>query len=347
MKFISKLMFTLLLCAMSSCAVAAGFDCKNAKKDIEILICMDFRLSSLDEQLSKVYAGVVANHSEAKEQQRLWVARRDRCKDFWCVVDAYDDQLKVLDSTIEPVFERQKGTSTWGLDVNKNITLDDGVEINDEGDLVVRGTTLDPPLGVRKFDLKTWAETNSTKSPGAQIRRDVNLINLGDQNPVFGAPIKLSRVSISSAGNDYYFCGVSLADVGLTINDPDGLWGARPERRIQILETLDHAQTGRNGAHCSSEEQDLVLHVMPISNFGSYVWRGELYVVGNHGVLRFDGRLNSYASAIGQKYFLPGADDLNRLLEAQCHKVSDEPSSLGCIDNRLMKLIGVVRQFSH
>lgn len=97
--FVSSLLLT------SNMALAAGFDCKFAKSNVEKLICADPGLSKLDEQTNVLFdkiEGETAGHDgetgevvdpAGKEQTHWRTTVRDKCKDTACLKAAYTARL--------------------------------------------------------------------------------------------------------------------------------------------------------------------------------------------------------------------------------------------------------------
>lgn len=92
--------------ALASNAWAAGFDCKKASSPVEKLICSDSQLSAMDEELSQAYKRMLATAADAvsiKNDQKVWLASRNRCQDAACIKQAYADRLTALNGTSQPV----------------------------------------------------------------------------------------------------------------------------------------------------------------------------------------------------------------------------------------------------
>lgn len=89
-------------------AHAAGFDCKAAKTHVELLICAEPSLSSLDDQAKALYDKIQAETAGrdgetgewrdpvAKEQAQWRTAVRDRCPDAACLKSAYVDRIAAM-----------------------------------------------------------------------------------------------------------------------------------------------------------------------------------------------------------------------------------------------------------
>jgi len=89
-----------LLPVMAVPAVAASFDCVKAATDVERMICTDPALGALDGELAAAYGAALvaagADDARLTDDQRAWLARRDRCADADCVAAAYRARLLAL-----------------------------------------------------------------------------------------------------------------------------------------------------------------------------------------------------------------------------------------------------------
>src|SRR5262245_54946673 len=87
------------------CAQAATFDCNKASNFVEKVICSDSRLTSMDDQLGRLYKDALAtgSHSEAlKTEQKAWLSSRNQCKDSDCIMRAYSDRISALSAMTAP-----------------------------------------------------------------------------------------------------------------------------------------------------------------------------------------------------------------------------------------------------
>lgn len=80
---------------------AASFPCEKASSRIEVLICKDAGVSTLDEHLGQYYAGATAALPEAtaclRDNQRTWLRTvRNACSDAACLKQAYLIRLAEL-----------------------------------------------------------------------------------------------------------------------------------------------------------------------------------------------------------------------------------------------------------
>lgn len=64
--------------ALSNTALSASFDCKKAKSEIEVKICSDEYLSTLDAALSRVYKAALEQDKSFLPSQKKWLKTRDK-----------------------------------------------------------------------------------------------------------------------------------------------------------------------------------------------------------------------------------------------------------------------------
>lgn len=87
-----------LLLGLAVGARAASFPCEDAANDAEVLVCGDYRLSVLDEQLDAVYrVALKAKVPNLAQEQKDWLAEvRDRCPDAEGLALAYRERMAAL-----------------------------------------------------------------------------------------------------------------------------------------------------------------------------------------------------------------------------------------------------------
>ena len=94
----------LIMTAFSIDIYAASFDCAKAKSRAEILVCSDSELSSLDDDLAKIYSkakSLAASPAEFKAQgEREWKKREATCIDKQCLLAWYSQRSDQLLSVI-------------------------------------------------------------------------------------------------------------------------------------------------------------------------------------------------------------------------------------------------------
>ena len=90
---------TLIYLVLMPWARAATFDCNKASTFVEKVICSDSRLTSMDDQLGRLYKDALAASSDItalKTEQKAWLSSRNQCKDSDCIMKAYADRISAL-----------------------------------------------------------------------------------------------------------------------------------------------------------------------------------------------------------------------------------------------------------
>jgi len=104
----------LLSLILMSSAQAASFDCAKASSFVEKAICSDKRLSSMDDQLARLYKAARAaatNTSALETEQKSWLSSRDRCTNTACLKKTYADRIAALSGpSTAPAFGSFTGT---------------------------------------------------------------------------------------------------------------------------------------------------------------------------------------------------------------------------------------------
>ncbi len=95
MRYLSLAVSSLLFFFTSS---VWAMDCSKASTDTEKMICASSRLQQLDAVLNKAYQGYVkkADKAQARQEQRVWLAERDRCKDDVCLGNEMVSRIQAL-----------------------------------------------------------------------------------------------------------------------------------------------------------------------------------------------------------------------------------------------------------
>ncbi len=99
--YLSAAFVLLIGCAPAQQALGASFDCRRASTRIEVLICSDPVLSTLDDQLGASYKAVDAGRAlpELRAEQRAWLAQRSSCSDAACLGDMYRRRIAALSAS--------------------------------------------------------------------------------------------------------------------------------------------------------------------------------------------------------------------------------------------------------
>ena len=73
-----KLLFLFFILGFCNFVFSASFDCSKLLSDVENMICSNSELSSLDDNLSKIYKktlDVTENKEYLKSEQKIWVKK--------------------------------------------------------------------------------------------------------------------------------------------------------------------------------------------------------------------------------------------------------------------------------
>lgn len=94
---------SLLLCfiaaSVSPLALAASFDCQQASRRLDQMICANAELSKADSDLAAVYQQAlqhVSDKTALKQAQRAWLKTRDACQESACLLQAYQARISAL-----------------------------------------------------------------------------------------------------------------------------------------------------------------------------------------------------------------------------------------------------------
>ena len=118
---LARLLLVLASIGVTSAAEAVGSLCRPnvTLNAIEKAICADAKLPSLDTELDGLYAMLNALPGERKQlrdEQRRWLAERDRCADRDCIEAAYARRIKelrrMIDARAQPLPMRLVGRRT-------------------------------------------------------------------------------------------------------------------------------------------------------------------------------------------------------------------------------------------
>jgi uncharacterized protein len=116
-KIIALTSILLLWTGVGRCA-EASFDCyAKHLSHTEQEVCSDAALSELDFELGFIYAHIKASTSQPVDEQRAWVAQRDKCTDLECLRAAYQSRIAALSSTEISLFGESTYQSRGGAKV--------------------------------------------------------------------------------------------------------------------------------------------------------------------------------------------------------------------------------------
>jgi uncharacterized protein YecT (DUF1311 family) len=111
----------LMLCAITSTANSASFNCKKAGTEVEKKICADARLSRLDDELAETYRAAMTKMAQVerarlRRDQATWLKSRNACKDDLCIEVMYRTRKAVLTMAVAPesAEERTSASTEYG-----------------------------------------------------------------------------------------------------------------------------------------------------------------------------------------------------------------------------------------
>ena len=89
----------------SRAVVSASFDCTNASTKTEKMICGNASIAKLDVELAQRYKSLMKLSSGRDEvfnrqEQREWLAERNKCAGAKCLIDSYGSRISELDTII-------------------------------------------------------------------------------------------------------------------------------------------------------------------------------------------------------------------------------------------------------
>jgi len=121
----AKLLLVIGILLFSVNSVAASFDCDKAESTVEILICADSGLSSLDEKMTKYYKIAeqsVKDLSNLKSEQIEWLGERNRCSSEACIEMRYQERIARL-KQLAGESDKTGGEARYRLVVGKGYSI--------------------------------------------------------------------------------------------------------------------------------------------------------------------------------------------------------------------------------
>ena len=193
------------LCCLGNYALAASFDCRQARTTKEKMICADAQLSALDEQLDASYKDALKRSGALKtvrQLQRSWLKNGDvaNCASAACLTQAITARIQLLDS----VATAQTPTARWN---GSYVRFFNGARDSDAADLTLLGL----------HGNKVYAAGNAIwQGPNAAQGQ----VHTGEIDGV--GQIKTGKVVF-----DLEDCSATLAltPAGLTVEDASGCGG--------------------------------------------------------------------------------------------------------------------------
>jgi uncharacterized protein len=334
-----------MLALFSIQSFALGLNCKNAKTPVEILVCMDYRLSGLDQQLDYVYQGSAEEKSIAKKAQLKWLSRRNECTSFWCVADAYVTRLKELDPQAVPVFDRPQSTSVpWQfLPHTEEGYFDYSVQTDGAGDVLLVTNESAPPWSTVGRNLRTGQVESLPIERGLDDSVHTNIQKLEGNSAQILLPIHFGKITLIKGWGNYASCQSSINSAGLEFSRESESW--RGSHRIFLLERLASSIYPMTGLGCAGEYRNQAFNVLVRFYNFDFIWKNSYYALEQKSVIRFDENMNTYAPVMGRNIFVPEVESVSRLLEARCGALTDDNPKYTCVDRKLIKLTNIVSSF--
>ena len=152
-------------CASAQQALGASFDCRRASTRVEVLICSDEVLSTLDDQLGASYKAADAGRAlpALRDEQRAWLAQRTRCGDAACLGDMYRHRIAELSGPAGAPQPTADAGSSAGLAGGRYCVLGNG---NSFDMLLARSSR----NGSLAFGLTSWTANGSNFSVAGTAR---------------------------------------------------------------------------------------------------------------------------------------------------------------------------------
>ena len=91
---------------MAAPVSAAGIDCRTDTRPAELIVCSSPELLESDGQMAALYDRIqtlVNSNAQARrirDNQRDWLASRDRCRTIDCLRDIYNERISTLRSVL-------------------------------------------------------------------------------------------------------------------------------------------------------------------------------------------------------------------------------------------------------
>ena len=326
--------YFMLFYFLPNVAFGAGFDCKKAKSEHEILICMDYRLSDLDSQMNQIYSAKLAKslkRGQLRYQQQLWIKERSKCLKFECFVKSYLKQMAKLSPDESPDYELKNSyLEPWEYMTQKNEKLYPSIFLNGNG--VVWLETHDLKGHSRKFINYATMETKVADSYTFEVAKII-----GNTQPLrnFG------KYQVGNAPGNYGGCLESLADFGLQVTEANSTLKSHIKSKRLIALKQGNFKIYRSNSDCNETE----LKIEPLSFYQSVIVENSIFLIDEDFALRFDDSLYTSSKLLGTRVFLVWNEDLIGLIGDECNYEKRVTENFICVDNKLQRLTNLVHGF--
>jgi hypothetical protein len=343
---------------------AASFDCSKARTPQEKLICFDYRLSDLDNQLAWSYMEALKQSKSPvalKQSQKNWVAACGKCTNVNCIIHAYVKRIEELipeTKLSEVYFPKEK--IPWDFFSKPGYTVTSAVQLKENKltfitylkGTILHGDDLIIPAG--EYSPVTMSSGQPPKNRLQElslslVNNKFELIHITEDS----AFIELGDVLLARMASGYGECRGKLGMSGIYVAR------AVPWTRNNILVQIrPHGWTVWKSPGEDDSCQEAQLKIDP-TMMGAAVFNQSLYLYEYHGnsdfVIRLDRNLQTASSLLGKKIFFGWGSDLDALTGKVCEKFALSPTTdeyryyttkhRVCIDEQLQKLIGEVARF--
>ena len=153
---------------------APSFDCHRATHEIEKLVCLDAKLSALDQQMAELFSQAMqqakpADKPELLAEQRGWIKNRNSCAERSeprknCVAEHYSQRNSRLEEVLAA--ESANPAATGPGSVTARLKCDDGVPIT-----AVYRTGTAPSVQITRGD-RVWVLPAAIGASGARYAQD-------------------------------------------------------------------------------------------------------------------------------------------------------------------------------
>ena len=330
-KYFGRRVFAFVAFILCACAClnvqAASFLCHQKLSDLELLICMDYRLSSLDSELSAAFRRASQSpkvRAELRIAQKAWLEQRNRCGSFDCVRSSYLVRLTQLNPELSRSSGKAQPSDRWHYVPENGFEFFGGLFESNSINVGVRELRLQrDAIGrfaneYRTVSLET-GKSSPSKEPfaGMPIRQEL----VGQPDGVQFADLRLGSI-----GNS---CSSAVDKFGLSVLSKDGnLRGANAQVLVAIgLTPMDSSMP----PNCS----EITLNFPRLDFFQSVVVGEFFYWKSKQFVIRFGEHLISESNLIGKKVWLAWGRDLKLLVGNPCLPINAELPDRACMDRRL------------
>jgi len=331
--------------------LAASFDCANSHTDIELFICLDFRLGLLDDDLTEAYKAATKSDNLQRDQ-REWIIRRGKCATHECLENMYIDRIHQLQNDHHAYREASPGfAQPWDFPAPSGDVFFDSH--------FARATNGDPAFEFLPNPRENWIDIKTGKAVAIDRNSIVpHFLSNGDADSkradlgiyiIESSQIKPHAVNLKTwrmeyFPNSYDWCASTIKDVHYEF-----ISTTTPGRtlRLTIIERVPAGkEISRNsGNSCTEEDEATNLQYWPVDPSAAFTYEDQLYVSTFHGIVRIDGNLRTESRFLGKDVFFFETSSLNNQIAKSCGDISARNTKPGCVDSTLSRLINRISKY--